>query len=60
MDSLLPVDTMSAAAFIGIVGLAVLVGFDMLYYIIFVVLSWAVVLCLIVRSAQKPGDIYFR
>ena len=52
-------DTMSAAAFIGIVGLAVLVGFDMLYYIICVVLSWAVVLCLIADRLRNLGTYTF-
>ena len=52
-------DSMSAASFIGIVGLTVLVGFDMLYYIICVVLSWAVILCLIADRLKNLGTYTF-
>ncbi len=52
-------DTMSAASFIGIVGLTMLVGFDMLYFIICVVLSWVVVLCLVSERLRNLGTYTF-
>ena len=52
-------DSMSVASFIGIVGLTLIIGFDMLYYIICVVLSWAVVLCLIAERLRNLGTYTF-
>ena len=52
-------DSMSVASFIGIVGLTLIIGFDMLYYIICVVLSWVVVLCLIAERLRNLGTYTF-
>lgn len=52
-------DTMSAASFIGIVGLALLVGFDILYFLVCVVLSWVVILCLIAERLRNLGTYTF-
>ena len=48
-------DYMSAASFLGMVGLLFIGGFDTIYFVINLILSWAVVLFLIAEKAAQPG-----
>lgn len=48
-------DTMSAASLLGIVGLAFIVGFDMLFYLVCVVLSWGVIVLLFAERLRNLG-----
>ena len=48
-------DTMSAASLLGIVGLAFMVGFDMLFYLVCVVLSWGVIVLLFAERLRNLG-----
>ena len=52
-------DYMSAASFLGLVGLTLIGGYDMLYYVIALVLSWAVVLFLIAERLRNLGTYTF-
>ena len=52
-------DTMSAASFLGLVGLVLIVGFDTLYFIISLVVSWLVVLILIAERLRNLGSYTF-
>jgi cation/acetate symporter len=52
-------DYMSAASFLGLVGLAMIGGYDMLYYVIALVLSWGVVLFFIAERLRNLGTYTF-
>ncbi len=52
-------DTMSAASFLGLVGLVYVVGFDTLYFIISLVVSWLVVLIVIAERLRNLGSYTF-
>lgn len=50
---------MSAAAFLGLVGLTLIAGYEVLYYVMCLVLSWAVVLFLIAERLRNLGTYTF-
>lgn len=52
-------DTMSAASFLGLVGLVYVIGFDALYFIVSLVVSWLVVLILIAERLRNLGSYTF-
>ncbi len=52
-------DFMSAASFLGLVGLLFLSGYDTLYFVINLVLSWAVVLFLVAEKLRNLGSYTF-
>ncbi len=52
-------DTMSAASFLGLVGLVYIVGFDVLYFITSLVVSWLVVLIVIAERLRNLGSYTF-
>ena len=52
-------DYMSAASFLGLVGLLFIAGFDTIYFIINLILSWAVVLFLIAEKLRNLGSYTF-
>ena len=52
-------DTMSAASFLGLVGLVFVVGFDALYFIVSLVVSWLVVLIVIAERLRNLGSYTF-
>ena len=52
-------DTMSAASFLGLVGLVYVVGFDALYFIVSLVVSWLVVLIVIAERLRNLGSYTF-
>src|SRR5690606_15285067 len=52
-------DYMSAASFLGLVGLCFLGGYDVLYFIVSLTLSWAVVLLLIAERLRNLGSYTF-
>jgi cation/acetate symporter len=52
-------DTMSAASFLGLVGLVYIVGFDAIYFIVSLVVSWLVVLILIAERLRNLGSYTF-
>ena len=52
-------DYMSAASFLGLVGLMFIAGYDALYFIVSLVLSWAVVLLLIAEKLRNLGSYTF-
>ncbi len=52
-------DYMSAASFLGLVGLLFLGGFDTIYFIVNLILSWAVVLMLIAEKLRNLGSYTF-
>lgn len=52
-------DTMSAASFLGLVGLIFMVGFDAFYFIISLVVSWIVVLLFIAERLRNLGSYTF-
>ncbi len=52
-------DYMSAASFLGLVGLMFIAGYDTLYFIVSMTLSWAVVLLLIAEKLRNLGSYTF-
>ena len=52
-------DTMSAASFLGLVGLVYVVGFDALYFIVSLVVSWLLVLIVIAERLRNLGSYTF-
>lgn len=52
-------DTMSAASFLGLVGLIFLIGFDALLFIVSLVVSWLVVLVIIAERLRNLGSYTF-
>ena len=52
-------DTMSAASFLGLVGLVFVTGFDTLYFIVSLVVSWLVVLIVIAERLRNLGSYTF-
>ena len=52
-------DYMSAASFLGLVGLLFIGGFDTIYFIVNLILSWAVVLMLIAEKLRNLGSYTF-
>ena len=52
-------DTMSAASFLGLVGLVYIIGFDALFFIVSLVVSWLVVLILIAERLRNLGSYTF-
>ena len=50
---------MSAASFLGLVGLVYVVGFDALYFIVSLVVSWLVVLIVIAERLRNLGSYTF-
>ncbi len=52
-------DTMSAASFLGLVGLVYLIGFDALYFMASLVISWLVVLIVIAERLRNLGSYTF-
>ena len=52
-------DYMSAASFLGLVGLMFIGGFDTIYFIVNLILSWAVVLFLIAEKLRNLGSYTF-
>jgi cation/acetate symporter len=52
-------DTMSAASFLGLVGLVYLIGFDALYFMAGLVISWLVVLIVISERLRNLGSYTF-
>ncbi|NKB36828.1 MAG: cation/acetate symporter ActP [Gammaproteobacteria bacterium] len=52
-------DTMSAASFLGLVGLVFVLGFDALYFIVSLVVSWLVVLIVIAERLRNLGSYTF-
>lgn len=52
-------DYMSAASLLGMVGLLFLVGYDTLYFLVSLVMSWAVVLLLIAERLRNLGSYTF-
>ena len=52
-------DTMSAASFLGLVGLIFIVGFDALLFIVSLVVSWLVVLVIIAERLRNLGSYTF-
>ena len=52
-------DYMSAASFLGLVGLLFIGGFDTIYFIVNLILSWAVVLLLIAEKLRNLGSYTF-
>ncbi len=52
-------DYMSAASFLGLVGLFFLGGYDTIYFIVNLILSWAVVLFLIAEKLRNLGSYTF-
>ena len=55
-----PVITCPAASFLGLVGLFYLAGYDTIFFIVNLILSWAVVLFLIAEKLRNPGFLYLR
>jgi cation/acetate symporter len=52
-------DTMSAASFLGLVGLMFVVGFDTLFFIISLVVSWLVVVLIVAERLRNLGSYTF-
>ena len=52
-------DYMSAASFLGLVGLLFIGGYDTIYFIVNLILSWAVVLLLIAEKLRNLGSYTF-
>ena len=52
-------DYMSAASFLGLVGLFYLAGYDTIFFIVNLILSWAVVLFLIAEKLRNLGSYTF-
>ena len=52
-------DYMSAASFLGLVGLMFIAGFDVIFFIVNLILSWAVVLLLIAEKLRNLGSYTF-
>lgn len=52
-------DTMSAASFLGLVGLMFVVGFDTLFFITSLVVSWLIVLIVIAERLRNLGSYTF-
>ena len=52
-------DYMSAASFLGLVGLLFIGGFDTIYFIVNLILSWAVVLMLVAEKLRNLGSYTF-
>ena len=52
-------DTMSAASFLGLVGLVFMIGFDTLYFIVSLVVSWLVVLIVMAERLRNLGSYTF-
>lgn len=52
-------DTMSAASFLGLVGLVYIIGFDALYFIVSLLVSWLVVLIVIAERLRNLGSYTF-
>jgi cation/acetate symporter len=52
-------DTMSAASFLGLAGLLFIYGFDALYFIVSLVVSWLIVLVLIAERLRNLGSYTF-
>ena len=52
-------DYMSAASFLGLVGLFFLAGYDTIFFIVNLILSWAVVLLLIAEKLRNLGSYTF-
>jgi cation/acetate symporter len=52
-------DYMSAASFLGLIGLTLLFGFDSLFFIVSLVMSWAVVLLLFAERLRNLGSYTF-
>jgi cation/acetate symporter len=52
-------DTMSAASFLGLVGLIYVIGFDAIYFIVSLLVSWLVVLIVIAERLRNLGSYTF-
>ena len=52
-------DYMSAASFLGLVGLMFIAGFDVIFFVVNLILSWAVVLLLIAEKLRNLGSYTF-
>ncbi len=52
-------DTMSAASFLGLVGLVFVIGFDTLYFIVSLVVSWLLVLVVMAERLRNLGSYTF-
>ena len=52
-------DYMSAASFLGLVGLLFIGGYDVIYFVVNLILSWAVVLLLIAEKLRNLGSYTF-
>ncbi len=52
-------DTMSAASFLGLVGLIFVVGFDTLFFIISLVVSWLIVVLIVAERLRNLGSYTF-